>query len=54
MSTMPTITALAACDHTLGDNPDLLNCMCVLAIARGDGAPFDANSIQEEELVIVF
>ena len=42
--TASTTTTLAACDHTLGDNPDLLNCMCVLAIARGDGTLFDANS----------
>ena len=51
MSTTSTATALAACDHTLGDDPDLLNHMCVLAIARGDGTQFDADSIQGEDIV---
>ena len=44
---MSTTTVLAACDHTLSD-PDLLNCMCILTIAWGDGIPFDANSLQED------
>ena len=48
MYTTSTATTLAASDHTPGDDPDLLNCMCVLAIARGDGTPFDANSLQED------
>ena len=48
---MSTTTALAAHDHTLGDNPDLLNCMCVLAIARGDDTPFDVYSLQGEDIV---
>ena len=38
-------------DHTLGDGPDLLNYMYVLAIARGDGTLFDAASLQEEDTV---
>ena len=51
MSTTSTVSALVAHDHTLGDDSKLLNCMCVLAIARGDGTPFDATSIQEEGIV---
>ena len=51
MSTTSTTTASVAHDHTLGDDPDLLNHMCVLAIARGDGTLFDADSLQEEDIV---
>ena len=51
MSTTSTTTTLAACDHTLGDDPELANCICVLIIARGDGTLFDANSLQEEDIV---
>ena len=48
MSTISTATTSAACDHTIGNDHDVLNCMCVLSIARGDGTPFDAESIQED------
>ena len=51
MSTMSTTTTSMACDHTLGNDPDLLKHMCVLVIAWGDGTQFDANSIQEEYIV---
>ena len=51
MSTTSTATALAACDQTLSDDLDLVNCMCVLTIARGDGTLFDSNSVQEEDVV---
>ena len=51
MSPMSTTTASVAHDHTLGNDPDLVNCMCVLTIARGDGTPFDANSLREEDVV---
>ena len=51
MSNMSTATGLAAHDHILGNDSKLLNCMCVLAIARGDGTPLDATSIQEDDIV---
>ena len=51
MSTTSTVTASVACGHILGNDCDLLNHMCVLAIARGDGTLFDATSIQEEDIV---
>ena len=51
MSTTSTVTALAACDCTLGDVSKLFNHMCVLVIARGNGTPFHAASIQEEDIV---
>ena len=51
MPTISTTTALVAHDHTQGDDPDLANCICVLTIARGDGSLFDADSLQEEEVV---
>ena len=35
----------------LGMTLDLLNHMCVLAIAMGDGTLFDADSLQEEDIV---
>ena len=46
-----TTTTLAACDHSLGNDPDLLNCVCVQTIARGDGTLFDESSLQEEDIV---
>ena len=47
---MSTTTASMACVHTLGNDPDLASCICVLTIARGDGTPSDANSLQEEDI----
>ena len=51
MSTTSTLTTSAAHDYTLGNDSELLNCMCVLAITRGDGTPLDATSLQEEDIV---
>ena len=51
MSTTSTATTSVAHDHTLGDDPDLANYICVLAIARGDGTLFDADSLWEEDVV---
>ena len=51
MSTTSTLTTLVAHDHTLDNDSELLNCMCVLPITRGDGILFDATSIQEEGIV---
>ena len=51
MSTTSTTTALAARDQTLGIDFDLVNHMCVLTITRGDGTPFGANSLHEEDVV---
>ena len=41
----------AACDHTLCDDLDLVNHMCVLTITRDDSTPFDADSLQEKDIV---
>ena len=51
MSTTSTATTLVACGHTLGDDSKLLNHICVLIIARGNGTPFDAASIQKEDII---
>ena len=48
---MSMVTTSAAGDHTLGDDSELLNHMCVLAIARNDGTPLDAASMQEEDII---
>ena len=45
------MTALAAHDHTLGNDSKLLNYMCVLAIASDDGTPFNAASVHEEDII---
>ena len=42
---------LSGRDHILGDDSELLNHTCALAIARDDGSPFDATSIQEEDII---
>ena len=51
MSTMSTMTTSAAHNHTLGDETELLNHMCALVLARSDGIPFNATSIQEEDII---
>ena len=51
MSTTSTTTASVAHDHTLGDDPIFTNHICVLTIARGDGTPFDADSLLEEDII---
>ena len=50
MTTTSIATALVACDHTLGNDPELAKYTCVLTVARGDGTPFYANSFQEEDI----
>ena len=54
MSTTSTVTTLTACDHTLGDDTELLNCMCILLLAKSDGTPFHATFIQEEDIIEFF
>ena len=44
-------TSLAAHNGTLGDESKLLNHMCVLILARGDGTPIDTTCIQEEDII---
>ena len=51
MAITSTVTTSVAHDHTLGDDSELLNHMCVLAIARDDGNLFDATSIQEDGII---
>ena len=51
MSTTSTATTLVPHDQTLGNDLDLVNHMCCLTIAWGDGTPFDADSLQEEDVV---
>ena len=50
MSTMCTVTTLAACDHIPDDKMEFISQMCVLALTRGDGTLFDAASIKEEDI----
>ena len=47
---MSTATALAAHDCIPGDEMELLNQMHVLVLTRGNGTPFDAAYIQEEDI----
>ena len=51
MSTTSAMTASVARDHFPSDVADLSNCMCILIFNRGDGTPFDASSILEEEVI---
>ena len=50
MSTKST-TASVVSDYTLGNDPDFTNCIYVLTTARGDGTPFDADSLLEEDII---
>ena len=52
MSTTSISTALAAHHCIPGDEVELLNCVCVLVLTRGDGTLFTAASIQEEDIMI--
>ena len=51
MSTTSAMTALVASDHIPSDVADLSNCMCIFVLTRGDDTPFDASSIQEEDII---
>ena len=51
MSTTSTVTASVARDQIPSDGVDLLNCMYILVLNRGDGTLFDAASIQEEDII---
>ena len=54
MSTTSTTTTLAARDHIPRDIADLSNHMCLFALTTGDGTPFDASSILEEDIVELY
>ena len=51
MPTTSSVTASVAQDWIPNDKVDLLNCMCILALNRGDGTPFDTAFIQEEDII---
>ena len=51
MSTTSTATTLVAQDQIPSDKVEILNFMCVLVLTRDDGTPFDASSIQEEDII---
>ena len=45
------MTASAARDHIPSDIGDLSNCMCIFILTGGNGTPFDASYILEEEVI---
>ena len=51
MSTTSTTTTSVTQDHTLGNDPNFTNHICVLTIARGYGTLFDANSLLEKDII---
>ena len=51
MSTTSTVTALVAHNHNPGDKTELLDQMYALVLTRSDGIPFDATSIQKEDII---
>ena len=51
MSTTSMATASAARVEIQSDVIDLPNHTCILVLTRGDGTPFDAASIQEEDII---
>ena len=48
---MSTATALAARDQIPSDEMDLISCMYILVLTRGYGTPFDATSLQQEDII---
>ena len=51
MFTTSTVTTLVAYYKIPGDEVELLNCMCVLVLTRGEGTWFGVASIQEEDII---
>ena len=51
MFTTSTVVALAAHDSTLGNEHEIVNCICILVATHSNGTPFTHNSFQEEDLV---
>ena len=51
MSTTSTVTASVGHDCTQGNETELLNHMCILVLAKGNGTLFNATFIQEEDIV---
>ena len=51
MSTMSTVTASVVRDQIPSNDIDLLNHTCILVLTRGDGTPFGAAFIQEEDII---
>ena len=51
MSTTSSVTSLAACNCIPGNEIELLNHICVLVLSRGNSPPFDATSIQEQNII---
>ena len=51
MSATSTVTTLVAHNHTLDKETELLNCMGILVLAKGDDTPFNATFIQEEDII---
>ena len=51
MSTTSTVTTSVVRDQIPSNNIDLLNHICILVLTRGDGTPFDAFCIQEEDII---
>ena len=50
MFTTPQQQPWAAGDRIPNDKVDLLNCMCILVLTRGNGTLFDASSVEEEDI----
>ena len=51
MSTTSARTALVARDHIPSNIADLSNHVCLFALTKGDGTPFNASSILEEDII---
>ena len=51
MSTASTATASVVRDLTVGDEPEIVNCICILAATKGDGTPCHSDTFQEEDMV---
>ena len=51
MSTAFTVTTSAVRDLTLGDEFEIVNCICILAATQCNGILFCPNSVHEEDMV---
>ena len=51
MSIASTVSTSMLRDLTLGDEPEIMNCIRILAATKGNGTPFCPNSFQEKDMV---
>ena len=50
---MSMVATSAVCYLTLGNEHEIVNCICILAATQGNGTPLHPNSFQEKHSQVV-